>query len=199
MTSTGITLYARSRAVPQTVATLAATTVLAVWAAHSLDSYLDPERRVPVVALAPLVAATAIGAGLHSASEELDRAAVRPWWRRRLTHLLCLTALAASLLPLAVLSSAQTFGPPAMVRNVLGCVGLTAGAAVVLGARLSWLPVFGYVSAMYMGVSGLRGTALPAWAWLLEPGAGGGAWATAAVLFAVGGGAYTAMGARGTP
>ncbi|MFC9959789.1 hypothetical protein [Streptomyces sp. JHA19] len=199
MSATGPVLYARSRALPQTVAALAATTLLAVWAAHALDSYLDPERRVPVVALAPLVAATAIGTSLHSASDELDRTAVRPWWRRRLIHLLALTALAGALLPLAVLSGAQTFGAPAMVRNVLGCVGLTAGAAVLLGARLSWLPVFAYVSAMYLGISGLRGTALPVWAWLLEPGAGPGAWATAAVLFTVGGGAYAVKGARGTP
>ncbi|MDL2076558.1 hypothetical protein QNN03_08930 [Streptomyces sp. GXMU-J15] len=196
---TGTVLYARSRALPQTVLALAATALLAVWAAHALDSYLDPERRVPVVALAPLLAAAAIGASLYSASDELDRTAVRPWWHRRLAHLLCLTALAAALLPLAVLSSAQTFGPPAMVRNVLGCTGLTAGAAVLLGARLSWLPVFCYVSAMYMGISGVRGTALPAWAWLLEPGTGSGAWATAVLLFALGGGAYMVKGARGTP
>ena len=65
MSTTGPVLYARSRALPQTVAALAATTLLAVWAAHALDSYLDPERRVPVVALAPLVAATAIGTSLH--------------------------------------------------------------------------------------------------------------------------------------
>ena len=98
MSTPGPVLYARSRALPQTVAALAATTLLAVWAAHALDSYLDPERRVPVVALAPLVAATAIGTSLHSASDELDRTAVRPWWRRRLIHLLALTALAGALL-----------------------------------------------------------------------------------------------------
>ncbi|MER6672963.1 hypothetical protein [Streptomyces sp. NPDC000983] len=198
MKATGPVLHARSRALPQTVAALLVTALLAVWAAHALDSYLDPERRVPVVALAPLIASAAIGTSLHSASAELDRTAVRPWWRRRAAHLLALTALAAALLPLAVLTSAQTFGPLAMIRNVLGCTGLTAAAAVVLGARLSWLPVFGYVSAVYLGVSGLTGNSLPPWAWLLQPAAGGTALTTAAVLFVAGGALYTVRGARAT-
>ncbi|MCL7429452.1 hypothetical protein [Streptomyces sp. YS415] len=199
MTQTGLVLYARSRALPQALASLAAVTLLAVWAAHALDSYLDPDRRVPVVALAPLLAAAVIGTSLHTASAELDGTAVRPWWYRRALHLLALTALAAALLPLAVLTSAQTFGPPAMIRNVLGCTGLTAGAAVFLGARLSWLPVFGYVSAMYLGISAIPGGSLPAWAWLLEPTASGTAWTTAATLFMAGGTAYVARGARPTP
>ncbi|MBC2901006.1 hypothetical protein [Streptomyces cupreus] len=199
MTTAGPVLYARSRALPQTITALAVTTLLAIWAAHALDSYLDPDRQVPVVALAPLFASAVIGTSLHTASDELDRTAVRPWWRRRLLHLLTLTALATALLPLAVLTSTQTFGPPAMIRNVLGCTGLTAAAAVVLGARLSWLPVFGYVSAMYLGIAGLRGGALPAWAWLLEPRTGGTAWTTAATLFLLGGTAYVIRGARPTP
>ncbi|MGW0915863.1 hypothetical protein ACWD1Z_29530 [Streptomyces sp. NPDC002784] len=199
MTTTGLCLYARSRALPQALASLTATTLLAVGAAHALDSYLDPERRVPVVALAPLLASAVIGTSLHTASDELDRTAVRPWWRRRALHLLALTALAAALLPLAVLTSAQTFGPPAMIRNVLGCTGLAAGAAVLLGARLSWLPVFTCVSAMYLGISGIPGGSLPTWAWLLEPTASGTAWTTAAALFMAGGTAYVARGARATP
>ncbi|MFE0676044.1 hypothetical protein [Streptomyces sp. NPDC058867] len=199
MTATGLVLHARSRAVPQTVATLVATALLAVWAAHALDTHLDPERRVPVVALAPLIASAAIGTGLHSASDELDRTAVRPWWHRRAAHLSALTALAAALLPLAVLTEAQTFGPLAMIRNVLGCTGLTAAAAVVLGARLCRLPVFAYVSAVYLGVSGLPGGSLPTWAWLLQPAAGGTAWTTAAVLFLAGAAAYTVRGARAAP
>ncbi|MDT9699705.1 hypothetical protein [Streptomyces sp. P17] len=199
MTVAGPLLYARSRAVPLAAAALAATTVVAVWAADGLDAYLDPNRRVPVVALAPLFAAAVIGTSLHSASDELDRTAVRPWWRRRLLHLLTLTALATALLPFAVLGHASSFGPPAMIRNVLGCTGLTAGAAVVLGARLSWLPVFGYVSAMYLGISGMQGGSLPVWAWLLEPRTDGPAWTTAAALFAAGGTAYALRGARATP
>lgn len=196
MTNSGLLLYARSRTLPRTAAAIAATAALAVWAAHSLDAYLDPARRVPVVALAPLAAAAVIGASLYSASDELDRTAVRPWWRRRLVHLLALTALAAALLPWAVLGHTSSFGPPAMIRNTLGCVGLTAAAAVLLGARLSWLPVFGYVSAVYVGAAGLRGPSVPLWAWLVQPAGQGGAWLVALVLFVAGGVLYLLRGAR---
>lgn len=196
MTNSGPLLYARSRTLPRTVAAIAATAALAVWAAHGLDAYLDPSRRVPVVALAPLAAAAVIGASLYSASDELDRTAVRPWWRRRLVHLLALTALAAALLPWAVLGHTSSFGPPAMIRNTLGCVGLTAGAAVLLGAGLSWLPVFGYVSAVYVGAAGLRGGSVPLWAWLVQPAGQRDAWLVALVAFVAGVLLYLLRGAR---
>ncbi|MGV9903915.1 hypothetical protein ACWDU8_15770 [Streptomyces sp. NPDC003388] len=193
---TGLLLHARSRALPLTLLALAATTVFAVWAAGRLDAYLDPYRRVPVVALAPLLASAAIGTGLYSASEELDRTAVRPWWPLRLTQLGALTALAAVLLPLAVLGHPETFGPPAVVRNTLGCTGVTAAAAVVLGARLSWLPAFGYVSAVYLASAGARGRAVTVWAWPVQPGAQPGAWAAALTAFVVGAALYAVRGAR---
>lgn len=193
---TGPLLYARSRALPLTLLALAGTTVFAVWAADRLDAYLDPYRRVPVVALAPLLAAAVIGASLYSASDELDRTAVRPWWPRRLAQLGALTALAALVLPLAVLGHAETFGPPAVVRNTLGCTGVTAAAAVLLGARLSWLPAFGYVTAVYLASSGARGRAVTVWAWPMQPGAQPGAWAAALTVFVVGATLYAARGAR---
>ncbi|RZU37423.1 hypothetical protein EV284_2592 [Streptomyces sp. BK022] len=192
----GLPLYARSRALPPTLAALAVTTGFAVWAAGALDAYLDPYRRVPVVALAPLLAATAIGASLRSDSDELDRTAVRPWWLRRLAHLLALTALASALLTPVVAGHAETFGPPVMVRNVLGCVGIVALAAVVLGARLSWLPAFGYVSAAYLASSGAHGRAATLWAWPVQPGAQPGAWAAALAAFTLGTALYAARGAR---
>ncbi|MEW2254613.1 hypothetical protein [Streptomyces sp. NPDC047869] len=192
----GPLLYARSRALPLTLLALAGTTAFAVWAAGRLDAYLDPYRRVPVVALAPLLAAAVIGTSLYSASDELDRTAVRPWWPRRLAQLGALTALAALVLPLAVLGHAETFGPPAVVRNTLGCTGVTAAAAVLLGARLSWLPAFGYVTAVYLASSGARGRAVTVWAWPMQPGAQPGAWAAALTAFVVGAVLYAVRGAR---
>ncbi|MGW0993588.1 hypothetical protein [Streptomyces sp. NPDC002520] len=193
---TGPLLYARSRALPLTLAALLGTTAFAVWAAARLDTYLDPDRRVPIVALAPLLAAAVIGTSLYSASDELDRTAVRPWWPRRLVQLAVLTALAAVLLPLAVLGHPETFGPPAVIRNTLGCTGVTAGAAVLLGARLSWLPAFGYVTAVYLGSSGAHGRAVAVWAWPMQPGAQPGAWAAALAAFTVGAALYAVRGAR---
>jgi hypothetical protein len=192
----GLLLYARSRTVPRALAGLLVTAALAVWAADGLHAYVDPQRRVPVVALAPLFSAAVIGASLHTASDELDRTAVRPWWRLRTVHLLALTALTAALLSVAVLGHTTVFGPPAMIRNTLGCTGLTAAAAALLGARLSWLPAFGYVSAVYLGAAGAGGRATTVWAWPVQPGGGTGAWAAAAVVFAVGGALYVVRGAR---
>ncbi|WP_150136415.1 hypothetical protein [Streptomyces hyaluromycini] len=196
MTTAGQVLYARSRALPATLVALAGTAAFAVWAAARLDSYLDPDRRVPVVALAPLLAAAVIGVSLSSPSDELDRTAVRPWWPRRLAQLAGLTALAAVLLPVAVLGHPETFGPPAMIRNTLGCTGVTAAAAALLGARLSWLPAFGYVSAVYLGSAGAHGSAVTVWAWPVQPGAQPGAWAAALGAFAVGGALFVVRGAR---
>ncbi|MFF8903655.1 hypothetical protein [Streptomyces olivaceoviridis] len=193
---TGPLLYARSRALPATLAALVGTAAFALWAAGRLDAYLDPDRRVPIVALAPLLASAVIGASLYSASDELDRTAVRPWWPRRLAQLTALTALAALLVVPAVLGHADTFGPPAVIRNTLGCTGVTATAAVLLGARLSWLPAFAYVSAVYLGSSAARGRAGTVWAWPMQPGAQPGAWAVALAAFAVGAALYAARGAR---
>ncbi|KOG32449.1 hypothetical protein AQJ84_37930 [Streptomyces resistomycificus] len=192
----GLLLYARSRTVPRALVVLLATAGLAVWAAHSLNAHIDPDRRVPVVALAPLFAAAVIGSSLHTASDELDRTAVRPWWRLRALHLLALTGLAAALLPVAVLGHTSVFGPPAMIRNTLGGTGLTAAAATLVGARLSWLPAFGYVSAVYLGAAGARGGASGVWAWPVQPEGGTASWATALVVFLGGGALYVARGAR---
>ncbi|MGP8296812.1 hypothetical protein ACTPOK_02365 [Streptomyces inhibens] len=192
----GFALYARSRALPATVATLLATALLAALGAHELHAYIDPDKRVPVVALAPMLAAAAIGASLHQHSTELDRAAVRPWWPRRLAHLLALTALAAALLALAVPGHAQTFGASAIVRNLLGAVGISALAAALIGARLSWLPMIVCLSTQYLAGGGVHGRTVTVWAWAMQPGPEPAAWATAAALFLAGTVAYVMHGPR---
>ncbi|MGW4301689.1 hypothetical protein ACWEHT_18210 [Streptomyces sp. NPDC004646] len=196
MRTHGFLLYARSRSLPLTLSALMATTGFAVWASGLLDAYMDPARRVPVVALAPLLASAVIGVSLHTPSDELDRTAVRPWWSRRLAWLASLTALAALLLPLAVLGHPQTFGPPAVIRNVLGCTGLAALSAVLLGARLSWLPAFAYVSAAYLASSGAHGRAATLWAWPVQPGPQPAAWTAALLTFTAGTALYAVRGAR---
>ena len=193
----GYLLYARSRALPLTVATLLATAVLAAVCAHRLHTtYLDAERRVPVVALAPMLAASAIGTSLYQYAAELDRTAVRPAAPRRLVQLLALTALAAGALALAVPGHAAEFGAPAMVRNLVGAVGITAASAVVIGARLSWLPTITYLSAAYLAGGGAHGRAATVWAWAMQPGPQSASWATAVGAFVVGTVLYAVLGAR---
>ncbi|WP_328376968.1 hypothetical protein OG372_11335 [Streptomyces sp. NBC_01020] len=190
-------LYARSRGLPLTAYTLAGTAVLAAWAAHALHAYLGPGRLVPVVALAPMLAAAAIGTGLHEHSAELNRTAVRPWWPRRLAVLLALTALAAGSLALAVPGGTQEFGAAAIVRNLLGAEGIAAAGAAMIGARLSWLPVIAFLSSAYLAGGGRATRAALVWDWPVQPGAHPGAWVTASLLFLGGAALYTVRGARG--
>ncbi|MFD5471666.1 hypothetical protein [Streptomyces sp. NPDC127105] len=112
-----------------------------------------------------------IAASLHPVFGELDRTAVRPWWPWRLAHLLGLTAVAAALLSTAVLGDARSYGPPTMIRNTLGCTGVTAASAVLLGARLSRLPAFGYGGAVYLASGGARDRAVTVWAWPMQQAA----------------------------
>ncbi|MFI6038783.1 hypothetical protein ACIBBD_32555 [Streptomyces sp. NPDC051315] len=190
---TGVRLYVRSRVLPRTLAGLAGTAGLVLWAA----SGPAPGGGMPVLALAPLLAAALIGTSLYAACDELDRTAVRPWWPRRLVHLLGLTAPMAVLLPLAVLGGDGLAADPwGMVRNLLGCTGLTAAAAVLLGARLSWLPACGYVWSVYLASEGVHGHAVTVWAWPTQPGHTPAAWLTAAAACAAGTALYAARGAR---
>ncbi|MEE1804566.1 hypothetical protein ACIQVO_21605 [Streptomyces sp. NPDC101062] len=191
-------LYARSRALPATLGTLAGVALTAAWAAWWLQAQprFDHTARVPVVVLAPLLVSAAIGTGMYTHSDELDRTAVRPWWPRRLAVLLGLTALAAALLALGVPGHPEAFGAPAAVRNLLGATGITAGAAALLGARLSWLPTTAYLSTVYLAAPRAHGGAAALWAWPVQPGPQAGAWAAAVVAYGCGAGLYVWRGAR---
>ncbi|MFI0962169.1 hypothetical protein ACH4S8_12310 [Streptomyces sp. NPDC021080] len=191
-----LALYSRSRGIPTTLAALACAGLLTVWMASRPDTYLDPDRRVPLVALAPLLASAATGASLHSYTRELDDTAVRRWWPRRLAHLLFLSALSAALLALAVPGHAQEFGAAAMVRNTLGAIGITAGGAVLVGARLSWMPTTLYFSSVYLSASSPRVNNATVVAWLMQPGPQHAAWAAGLALFVAGTALCAARGAR---
>ncbi|HET6860275.1 MAG TPA: hypothetical protein VFH94_24675 [Streptomyces sp.] len=193
-----LTLYARSRALPPTVVSLLGAAAIAAWCADWLEdrTYFDHTARVPVLALAPLLASAAIGTGLYAHAEELDRTAARPWWPLRLAHLLALTALAAGLLALAVPGHPEEFGAPAMVRNVLGATGVTAAGAALLGARPSWLPMTVYGGGVYLAAPRTPGGPAAVWAWSMQPGPQGAAWAVAVAAFVGGGALYVLRGAR---
>ncbi|WP_407287343.1 hypothetical protein [Streptomyces sp. BP-8] len=190
----GLVLYCRSRALPLTVATLLGTALLAAVCAHQLNASTDPFQRVPLVVLAPMLAAVAIGTSLRQRSAELDRTAARPARPRRLAHLLALTTLAAGTLALAAPGHTREFGAPAMVRNLAGAVGITAAAATVIGPRLSWLPTVAYLGAVSLAGDGVPGRAATIWAWPVQPGPQPAAWAVAAGAFIVGGALYVLRG-----
>lgn len=196
---TALFLYARSRAVPATAAALTATALAAAWAARHLLGQPDagPTARLPVVVLAPLFAAAVVGTGLFTYSEELERGAVRPWWPRRLTHLLLATALTAVLLALAVPGHFDAYGASAMARNVIGSTGAAAASAVLLGARLSWLPMMVYTVVTYLVAGGGGSAGAAAWAWPLRPEGEVRAWVTALAVYACGAVLHAWRGVRG--
>ncbi|WP_405831683.1 hypothetical protein [Streptomyces sp. NBC_01176] len=191
-----LSLYARSRAVPATLAALAGAALLTLWAASVPDAFLDPYRRVPLLSLAPLAVSAAIGASLHVYGRDLDDTAVRPWWPRRLAHLLVLTTLGATALALALPGNAQVFGSVGMVRNTLGAVGVTALGAVLLGARAGWMPTTLYFSAVYLSAASPRMRHATVLSWPVQAGPQRGAWAAALALFVLGAGLYAVRGAR---
>ncbi|MER5358675.1 hypothetical protein [Streptomyces sp. NPDC002785] len=191
-------LYIRSRALPLTLAALTCIVLVAAWAAHWLQDqpHFDHTARIPVIVLAPLLASAAISTSLHAHSDELDRTAVRRWWPRRLLHLLALTVLTSGALALAVPGHPEAFGAPGMVRNMLGATGVAAASAALIGARLSWLPMTVYGSAVYLAAPGTPGGAAAVWAWPMQPGPQGAAWAVALAMYAVGAVLLAVRGAR---
>ncbi|MER6144789.1 hypothetical protein ABT174_32950 [Streptomyces sparsogenes] len=196
--NSNLLLYARSRALPMTITVLVAAAPVTAWCADWLLTRSDPgpRARLPVLVLAPVLVAAAIGVGLYSHGDELDRTAVRPWWPRRGCHLLLLTALAAGLLAVAVPGEPQAYGAAAMARNVLGAVGVTALGAALIGARLSWLPMLVHTSAVFFAARAEPGGSGAVWAWSVQPGAQRAAWWTAVALFAAGICLYALRGAR---
>ena len=199
MTSRLLTLHLRSRGASTFVAGVGVITLLA-WAAGTwLASrpYFDgPAARVPVVALAPLLAALLLGPTLAGADEDLERSTPLPWRAWRAGHLLVAAFVTATVLSLAGLRAPDTYGAHALVRNALGCVGLVAGGAVLLGARLAWLPAFVYVCAVYAAAPRQTGTAVAAWAWPIQPSTSTTSWLAAATIFVIGVAAYLHRGSR---
>ncbi|MGW3631276.1 hypothetical protein ACWD7F_14090 [Streptomyces sp. NPDC005122] len=194
--TTPLALYSRSRGIPATLAVLVGTALLTLWVASLPGTFLAPFRGAPLLAFAPLPASAAIGASLHPHAPELDRTAVRPWWPRRLAHLLVLTALAATALALAAPGDVHAFGPVGTVLNTLGAVGVAALGAVLFDARAAWMPTMLYFSAMYLSAASPRMREATVLAWPLRTGPQLGAWAAALALFVLGAGLYAVRGAR---
>ncbi|MFI6761043.1 hypothetical protein ACIBF5_18095 [Micromonospora sp. NPDC050417] len=191
-------LHLRARGGPVFATGLGLVTLL-TWGAGTWIAgrpYFDgPASRVPVVMLAPLLAAVLLSPTLAGADEELERGTARPWRRWRLGHLLLAVAGIGAALTSTGLRAPEVFGAHALLRNTLGCVGLVALGAALLGARLAWLPAFGYVCAVY--AAGPRsGDAARFWAWPLQPSSVSASWLTAGTLFAVGTFWYASRGAR---
>ncbi len=130
-----LTLYARSRQVPASLAAVVISAV-AVWALGRGGDEGPADPRLPVLVLA--AGAMAASTGLGGQDPALDRTAAIRWVPRRAGHVLLAGAVVA-----AVLMAVQTMGADMattafVVRDAAGLMGLAALGAALLGA----MPLF---------------------------------------------------------
>jgi len=138
-----LVLHSRARRVPAISASLGVLT-LATWAlgnqlAHE-SGHVDLANRMRGSVMASLVAAVLISTAMTGADDELELSTRARWARLRSGLLLALTVLASTLLALTGCWGPEQFGAHALVRGVVGEVGLVALSAAIIGARASWVP-----------------------------------------------------------
>ncbi|BBC31433.1 hypothetical protein SGFS_027270 [Streptomyces graminofaciens] len=187
-----LTLYARSRQVPASLAAVVISAV-AVWALARDGGGGPVDPRLPVLALTAGVTAASIGLGGQDLA--LDRTAAIRWLPRRAAHALLIGAVVASVF-LAVQTPGEALATTAfLVRDSAGLAGLVALGAAVCGTPYAWTPPIAWLS---LALFAPPPTGLPAqvatWP-LLPPGTPTGTW-TALLLAAAGTTAYAVAGPR---
>lgn len=146
MSARVLVLHARARRIPAISAGLGVL-ALATWALAAAladaSGQIDPADRMSVAALVSLVAAVLVSTTLAGADDELELSTRTRWARLRTGTLVAVTVLASTLLALAGTWAPGQLGAHALVRGVVGEVGLIVLCAAVVGARAAWVPVLG--------------------------------------------------------
>ncbi|GAA0266609.1 hypothetical protein [Cryptosporangium japonicum] len=187
-----LALYARSRRVPAALGAAVVGTAVS-WLLATTSSDQDPVSSTVLVLTVLLLVAVAT-ATLGGPDDSLDRTAARPWARLRAAHLVVALGCVVLLL-LATETTATRFGPIGfVVRDAAGLLGLTALAAVVVGAARSWILPLGWtlLVATFPG-DGTLGEALT---WPVQAPGSRPATVVAAVLGVTGLVAYAFLGSR---
>ncbi|MPY63576.1 hypothetical protein [Streptomyces spongiae] len=187
-----LTLYARSRQVPASLAVVLISAV-AVWALARDGGEGPGDPRLPVLVLT--AGAMAFSIGLSGQDLALDRTAAIRWVPRRAAHVLLAGSLVA-----AVLLSAQAMGEDMattafVVRDSAGLMGLAALGAALSGGQYAWTPPFAWLLFSFFAPppTGVP-TQVASWM-LLPPGTTAGTW-TALTLAIAGTAAYAFAGPR---
>ena len=130
-----LTLYARSRQVPASLAAVVISAV-AVWALVARDGGGGPaDPRLPVFVL--VAGVTAASAGLGGQDLALDRTAAIRWRPRRAAHVLLIGMVVCAVLLAVQAMGGQDLATTAfVVRDSAGLMGLAALGAVVCGAAV---------------------------------------------------------------
>ncbi|SOD85003.1 hypothetical protein [Streptomyces sp. Ag109_G2-15] len=187
-----LTLYARSRQVPASLAAVVVSAV-AVWALARDGGEAPGDPRLPVLVLA--AGAMAASVGLSGQDFALERTAAIRWVPRRAAHVL----LAGTVVG-AVLLSVQTMGEDMattafVVRDSAGLMGLVALGAALSGGQYAWTLPFAWLSFTFFAPPATSTPMRVATWMLLPPGTSAGTW-TALVLTVAGTTAYAFAGPR---
>ncbi|MEU9304761.1 hypothetical protein [Streptomyces sp. NPDC048269] len=187
-----LTLYARSRQVPASLAAVVISAVT-VWALARDGSAGPGDPRLPVLVLA--TGAMAASIGLSGQDLALDRTAAIRWVPRRAAHVLLCGAVVGT-----VLLTVQTMGKDMattafVVRDSAGLMGLVALGAALLGGQYAWTLPFAWLAFSFFAPPPTS-TPMQVATWiLLPPGTAAGTW-TALVLTVAGTTAYAVAGPR---
>ncbi|WP_046501001.1 hypothetical protein [Streptomyces odonnellii] len=187
-----LTLYARSRQVPASLAAVLISAV-AAWALARDGVEAPGDPRLPVLVLA--MGATAASVGLGGQDLALDRTAAIRWVPRRAAHVLLAGAVVGAAL-LAVQAMGESMATTAfVVRDSAGLMGLVALGAALSGRQYAWtLPFTWLVFSFFVPPATSVPMRVATWM-LLPPGTAAGTW-TALVLTVVGTTAYAVAGPR---
>ncbi|MBT3150036.1 hypothetical protein HTV45_03855 [Streptomyces sp. CHD11] len=189
-----LTLYARSRQIPASLAAVVASAVtVAVLTRDGREGDGPTDQGLPVLVLA--AGAMAVSVGLSGQDPALDRTAAIRWVPRRAAHVLLAGAIVA-----AVLLTVQIPGGPMataafVVRDSAGLLGLAALGAALAGGQYAWTLPFAWLSVAIFAPPPTN-TPMQVATWMLLPsGTTAGMW-TALLLAVVGTAAYAVAGPR---
>lgn len=187
-----LTLYARSRQVPASLAAVVISAV-AAWALSRSGGEEPGDPRLPVLVLA--MGAMAASIGLSGQDLALDRTAAVRWVPRRAAHVLLAGAVVGTVL-LTVQTMGEAMATTAfVVRDSAGLMGLVALGAALAGGQYAWMLPFAWLSFSFFAPPPTSvPTQVAAWM-LLPPGTAAGTW-TALVLTVTGTAAYAVAGPR---
>lgn len=117
---------------------------------------------MPLVLLVPLVCSVIAGTTLDSSMADLEAVAARELRTVRLVHCLALVLVPVLAMVPSGFGGLGLTGHALATRNVIGYLGLTYLAAVVLGARIGWvLPVTYAFLAATLAVT--SSSTIPGW------------------------------------
>jgi hypothetical protein len=187
-----LTLYARSRHVPASLAAVVISAV-AVWVIARDGGGEPGDMRLPALVLA--AGAMAASVGLGGQDLDLDRTAAVRWVPRRAAHVLLAGAVVAAV-PLALQTVGESMATTAfVVRDSMGLMGLVALGAALSGGQYAWTLPFVWLSFSFFAPPPTSAPMRVATWMLLPPGTAAGTW-TALVLTAAGTAAYAVAGPR---